>query len=63
MSARSLASSSAGGAAGVARSSAAAPGAAAPRLPSTGNAQADADIAKFYEMRDSLMKQQQAQRK
>jgi len=28
-------------------------------LPSTGNAQADADIARFYEMRDALMKQQQ----
>jgi len=32
------------------------------RLPSTGNAQADADIARFYEMRDSLMKQQQQRR-
>jgi len=30
-----------------------------PRLLSTGNAQADADIQKFYAMRDQLLQQQQ----
>jgi hypothetical protein len=43
-------------------SSSAASNAGVARLPSTGNAQADADIARFYEMRDSLMKQQQQRR-
>ena len=52
-------SSSAGGQRPLHSSSGSTP-AAASRLPSTGNAQADADIAKFYSMRDSLMKQQQA---